>query len=162
MKKVTRTSAGSVSINTMGLRRVIEDLKKTRRARAHVGVLGSGVRLQSTLTNAEIGLEHEYGVITRNLPERSFLRMPLISKLPQAIAAAGAAAWRKAIVEKGVLNALGNLGALGEHVVQEAFATGGFGFWKKLSARRIREKGSSVILIDTAQLRQTIDSRVVS
>jgi hypothetical protein len=53
----------------------------------------------------------------------------------------------------GVKSAVKLLGVMGEETVQEAFATGGFGQWPALRPRTIQRKGSSRILIDSAQLR---------
>lgn len=186
MKTVANKPGGSVALNTDGLEQLRKQLADAPSKRVQVGVLGgkdarSGDESAGYVPgNAEIGLVHEFGVTAgaspfkmpgvskqpvkspgMNLPERSFLRMPLITKLPVAIVAQGKAAWRKAIVEKGVVFALKNLGVLAEGVVQDAFATGGFGTWPRLSKFTIKKKGSAAILIDTAQLRQSVTSRVV-
>ena len=52
------------------------------------------------------------------------------------------------------------LGVYGESIVQEAFETGGFGTWEPLSQETVEAKGSNSILIDTAQLRRSITSKV--
>lgn len=186
MNRTTTTKAGTVGINTDGLGALREQLAKASSKRLHVGVLGgndarNGDESKGYIPgNAEIGAIHEFGVVggaspfkqpgiskvpiknpSINLPERSFLRMPLITKLPEAIIAQGRAAWRRAIIEKGVTFALRNLGVLAESVVQDAFKTGGFGTWAKLKKSTIRRKGSAAILIDKAELRQSITSRVV-
>lgn len=189
MNRVTaKTGSGSVSLNTDGLTALRKELAKAASKRLHVGVLGgkdarNGDESKGYIPgNAEIGLAHEFGVVGGvspfksksqskqppsakgmhvNLPERSFLRMPLMTKLPEAILSQGKAAWRKAIVEKGVVFALKNLGVIAEGIVQDAFATGGFGIWPKLKPYTIRKKGSAAILIDKAELRQSITSRVV-
>lgn len=186
MNRVTTRPGGTVSVNTDGLGALREQMKAAASKRVHVGVLGGKDARNGDESagyvpgNAEIGAIHEFGVVGgaspfkqpgiskvpikrphQNLPERSFLRMPLITKLPEAIAAQGRAAWRKAIVEKGVTFALRNLGVLAEGIVQDAFKTGGFGTWAKLKASTIRRKGSAAILIDKAELRQSITSRVV-
>jgi hypothetical protein len=186
VNRVTTTSNGRVAINTDGLGALRRELALAPSKRVHVGVLGgndarNGDESKGYIPgNAEIGLAHEYGVVAgaspyvakgvskrptkapgMNLPERSFLRMPLITRLPEAILKEGRQAWRNAILTKGVVYALRNLGALAESVVQDAFATGGFGTWVKLKASTIRRKKSSAILIDKAELRQSITSRVV-
>lgn len=186
MNRTITKAGGTVSVNTDGLSSLREELKKYASKRVHIGVLGgndarSGDESKGYVPgNAEIGAIHEFGVVggaspfkqpgisktpiknpSINLPERSFLRMPLITKLPEAIMGQGREAWRKAIIQKGVVFALKNLGVLAESIVQDAFKTGGFGLWAKLKASTIRRKGSAAILIDTAELRQSVTSRVV-
>lgn len=147
------------------------------RYKTQVGVLGSSVERQQMLrvehgkrkmawtgaaaseTNAQIGVLHEFGSITRNIPPRSFLRMPLTLKLFDEI--------------KTMPNRLANMlyvgnirgfydliGIAAENVVQDAFDDHGPG-WKALSPVTIAEKGSSSQLIDSGQLRKSITSRVV-
>jgi hypothetical protein len=69
--------------------------------------------------------------------------------------------WLRRIRMTGVKSAVKLLGVMGEETVQEAFATGGFGQWPALRPRTIQRKGSSRILIDSAQLRKAVTSRVV-
>lgn len=185
MKSTISTPAGKVVLNTDGLDALRKELAAAKSKRVQVGVLGGkDARLGEgggyVPGNAEIGLVHEFGIIggqspfkmkgvskqptkraSMNMPERSWLRMPLITRLPEAILEQGRAAWRRAILEKGVVYALRNLGVVAEGVIQDAFATGGFGTWAKLSRRTIKKKGSAAILIDSAQLRQSVTSRVV-
>lgn len=153
MKRTTSTQAGSVSLNTTGLQALVEDVKKFSRVTADVGVFNP--------RNAEIGFAHEFGVITRGLPERSFLRMPITAKLPGEIAKQSTDAWKKLLQTKGLRGVMQVLGLMSEKSVQDAFDTGGFGQWPALKPSTVRNKGSTAILIDTAQLRQAVTSRVV-
>lgn len=139
-------------------RKAVPPRKATERTATGKGRPGDN---PSTLTNVEIGKLHEYGSKTRNIPARSFLWMPLSMHLMDAVNA-----------KSGVINKYLNmaqvhkcyelLGIVGENVVQEAFKTGGFGTWPKLSPVTIARKGSDKILIDTAQLRKSITSRVAT
>jgi hypothetical protein len=52
------------------------------------------------------------------------------------------------------------LGIACEKWIQMAFATGGFGSWAPDSPATINRKGSASPLIDTAQLRRSIVSKV--
>jgi hypothetical protein len=116
----------------------------------------------SAKTNAEIGLDHEKGVKSRRLPRRSFLEMPLTTKRME-LKAVKSALWRAFTAGKGTIgDAYLKLGIAAEVVIQNAFETAGFGQWPPLKPRTIAQKQSSAILIDTAQLRRSIDSRVVS
>ncbi len=154
------------------------------KARVRVGVLSGSKNerydiektAQDPFNNATLGAAHEFGVKSRNLPPRSFLRMPLMLHLPKEIDNIGREVWRLLVIQKGPLLALKQLGVLGENVVQQAFQTGGFGQWPKWSARyarwrsgyeRARSKligplrpGSLLIL--SGQLRRSVTSRVYS
>lgn len=181
MTRKTVKDGGSVTMSTDKLAAISDDLKRHKKSVAQVGVLGSHSARspfpgeETGLTNADIGKDHEFGnpnnVIDGHpapLPQRSFLRMPLFSKLPDAINKLGRDKWRKLILEDGLIMALSNLAVLGEDVVQQAFETRGFGTWVPLAGitiRRKREKGRAAdpvaILIDSAQLRQGVTSRVI-
>ena len=117
----------------------------------------------STLTNAEIGLKHEKGL---GVPRRSFLEVPLVLKsddlmqcrkeLQDVVFADEGetlSKWKKAYIK---------LGMYAENIIQGAFESGGYGTWQQDSAETIKRKGSSMTLIDTAQLRASIDSDVVT
>ncbi len=112
--------------------------------------------------NPSLGFGHEFGCIkTKNhIPERSFLRMPLSLHLGKAVEALGIR-WLAVMMKQGTKRVLGLLGALGEDSVQEAFATRGYGVWPSLSQSTINRKGSSAILIESAQMRKAVSSRVV-
>lgn len=150
-------------VDDEALTRLREDIKKNGKARVLVGVLGgsSGRVAGDALNNAEIGAVHEFGVVTQNIPQRSWLRMPVIQELPAALKVTDKQLWHKIIVKKGIKGALGILGAYAIDTIHLAFETGGFGTWKPLKARTIKRKGSSAILIDTAQLRQSVTAEVV-
>ena len=156
-------AAGSVSIDTDTLERIREDFRKNGGARVHVGVLGGFAERSEGdgPNNAEIGAAHEFGVISKNLPARSFLRMPVIQEMPDALEKTDKNLWAKLIINGGLRKALALLGAYALDVIHLAFETGGFGAWQKLKAATIRRKGSSAILIDTAQLRQSITAEIV-
>ena len=139
---------------------------------AQLGILGdqaTAVRQQTTdeagnvietdKTNADIGLEAEFGVRSRGVPKRSFLREPIQEKFHSAVVKA-----QKPLTEameamdiKGFYTLLG---IVGEGVVQEAFDTRGFGKWAPNAQRTIIMKGSDSPLIDSSQLRKSITSDV--
>lgn len=112
------------------------------------------------LTNAEIGMMQEFGVFSRQIPRRSFLEMPLQMKLP-AYAPTFAKNLLQALEQGDIQPAYVNLGIKAEAIVQDAFATRGFGEWAPNAASTIARKGSSQPLIDTAQLRKSISSDVI-
>ncbi len=160
--RVTRMKAGFVRVDKDTLERLRADIKKNSRARVRVGVLGGfGERHDGGPTNAQIGAVHEFGSVTRNIPARSFLRMPVVTEMPGALAKTDRQLWHKVILRQGIRGALALLGAYALDVVHLAFETGGFGAWQALKRATIRRKKSSAILIDTAQLRQSITAELV-
>ena len=185
MKQTVRRSGGTVSIDTDNLAKLSADIEKNGKARVHVGILGrTTTRSDGTLSNADIGAVHEFGILggysgsdrgqearrlggpnakaaKRNIPARSWLRMPVISHLPDQLKKQKIQVWHAVILKLGLRGALKVLGALAVASIQEAFATGGWGTWAKLAPFTIRKKGSSAILIDSAQLRQGVTSEVM-
>lgn len=147
------------------------ELNKSKGARVRVGLLGNKAARfdadwnKEKKNNPTIGLEHEFGVkgdgTSPPLPARSFLRMPLMTRLKDKIQQIGTAVFRALVMKRGIKVALENLGATAENTIQEAFNTGGFGQWQPLSPTTIRRKKSTAILIDTAQMRKAVTSRVV-
>lgn len=115
---------------------------------------------ESDLTNADIGLRHEKGVKSEHLPRRSWLVNPLEDHLPEHFERLGGEAIELIIVQQALKN-YQHLGIICEQIIQKGFETGGYGKWKALSRRTVAEKGSSQILVDTAQLRKSVTSTVV-
>lgn len=112
------------------------------------------VQGESSLSNADIGLLHEKGSPPRNLPRRSFLEVPLTTKMPKLMEKVGALLL-KGINVSNIELAYKKLAAIAEGVVLQAFPAGGPG-WDDL------KKGGPSHLIKTGQLRQSISSRVVT
>lgn len=135
----------------------------------NVGIMGSKatkIHGGSKSTNAEIGAIHEFGSISRNIPARSFLRMPLQTKIPQLIRSKSTS-FIKFLLNGHFLQWLQMFGVEAENIVQEAFETSGFGTWKKLKPSTIKHRRKSLIegeqalpLIDTGELRRSITSEV--
>lgn len=113
-------------------------------------------------TNASIGLRHEFGSPDANLPERSFLRMPVITRLDKEISTVPRADWEYQLQTKGLPGLLEVIGQMAFNVIRDAFHTGGFGRWAPLQPATIRRKQSSDILINTTQLERSIAFTVVT
>ena len=126
--------------------------------------------------NAELGAIHEYGSPSRHIPPRSFLRMPLHVKGSE-IARIVAPVVRTMLEEGRAVELKVKIGLAAEQVIDEAFATGGFGNWApdkqrtvmakttKSMKAKIRRQGKKITgmpLIDTGALRRSIASRVVT
>ena len=118
-------------------------------------------KTDASVTNAEIGAIHEFGSITRGIPARSFLRMPL-HRRAQTLVKRFSVIFRAAAAKGDMKKALTLLGIACENEIQRAFETHGWGTWPPNSPKTIERKGSASPLIDTAQLRRAIDSRVDS
>lgn len=128
---------------------------------------GNLVMPKRPLTNAFLGAIHEYGSVERNIPARSFLRMPLESRFPLIIRA-NAKSLVEYLAQGRFKEWLIKLGLKAENIVNEAFNTSGWGMWPALkqSTVRRRKKGKKynnpLPLLDTGQLSSSISSRVVN
>jgi phage gpG-like protein len=127
-----------------------------------VGIFGkkSG-RKKGEVTNAELGAIHEWGSFSRNIPPRSFLKMPISTK-SEMIMKEATAGTKNLIGTGKIVLLLKRLGHACENVIEQAFDTSGFDSWDANKPETIRRKGSDSPLIDTGQLRRAIASRVVA
>lgn len=153
--------SSSVQVDMTIAQSLKEKLNKLNGARVEVGIFsafGGRKSLRGDLTNAQLGAIHEFGVPSKRIPERSWLRFPLMTRLFGAVKNTD---WIEIILRKGIANALGLLGVKAELVIHDAFRTGGWGWWKNLKARTIRRKGHARILIETGQMEKAVSSRVV-
>lgn len=150
----------TVKTNFAGFKRFRAQIAELETMRAQVGLFqdtaGRSADKGRIVDNPSLGATHEFG--SGNIPERSWLRMPLTLHLGPVMQGID---WFDSLSRRGVKRTLAFLGVLGEEVVQESFATRGWGAWKELAKETIRKKGSSAILIETAQMRKAISSRVV-
>lgn len=126
-----------------------------------VGILGAKDARGGTMGNADIGVIHEFGSETNDIPPRSFLRMPLETKRKELMKGMSGSVVKEAFKAKDYKRVFQQLGVVGEQIVQSAFSSGGFGQWPALKPSTIDAKGSAAPLIDTAQLRRSITSDVV-
>lgn len=131
---------------------------------ARVGILGNrdARKLGDPMGNAEIGLIQEVGSYSNNIPARSWLRYPLIFKKNEFVKLITTKETTKLIDEGKIKTVFLLIGLLAEKIIQQAFATQGFGTWEPNSPITIALKGSSKPLIDTSQLRRSVTSEVAS
>lgn len=125
---------------------------------AKVGVLGDKNARQDHNTNAKIGLKHEFG--DDEVPQRSFLRMPITENLQKYLENSGAfdEAAIKEVIKSGSIKVwIQKVGVLGESIVIDAFNSGGFGKWKPSN---MNFKKNHQTLVETQQLRNSITSEV--
>jgi len=138
----------------------IKAMKKPPTAR--VGILGSkNVRSGKSKSNATIGAAHEFG--TKDMPQRSFLRIPISENLNKYLEASGA--FNKALLaqvmkEKSFVPWMKKVAAVAEKIVLEAFDSSGFGKWPQLKPQTMAKKTNQQILVETGQLRNSITSEV--
>ena len=163
-----------VKLNLKPLHGLQKKLAEVSTLRARVGVFeDSDHRTPSQpyhteTSNATLGAIHEFGEFSSSylfnklvhVPERSFLRMPLILRWGDELRrhAAGLGFQLLAGSAKQFLNLVGRLG---HSVVDEAFATRRYGSWKELAQITKELKQSDVPLIETGQLRDSIRVKVV-
>lgn len=149
-----------MTLETRALDSLKESIRSVPGAATEVGLFRNrAARTDTALENPTIGAWHEFGVVEENLPERSWLRMPLMTQLtPKRLAEID---WAVILQKRGIKRALAKLGAICLEIIHEAFTTRGFGQWASLRPRTIRKKGNSKILIDTDQMRKAVDFRVV-
>lgn len=131
-----------------------------------VGIIGNQAAEEheaSGMSNASLGLIHEFGSKNKNIPQRSFLRMPIESKNDTIVkdVAKNGEKITKELSKGNSLYLYERIALACEAVIQEAFATGGFGQWEGLKSRTIKKKGSSSPLIDTGELRRSVSSKVI-
>ena len=148
---------GEVEADFSGIEKMLKGLAEDHHV--DIGVLGSGARGKDGESVAEYGAKNEFGVVSKKIPERSFIRMPLTEKAKD-IERAGADVLSARLAVGDVKGIFKVLGIAGEAAIQEAFDTRGFGKWKDNARSTVREKGSDTPLIDTGTLRKSITSRV--
>ncbi len=151
----------SIRSNVTGLKALAGNLQAMGKHRIQVGIFGNKTdRDDTTETNAEIGAKNEFGSFSEKIPARSWLRMPLqthgkeLGKTAKAESANLAAAGKLGLFLK-------RMGIAAEGIIQQGFRTSGWGSWAPNAPSTIEAKGSDKPLIDSAQLRRGVASRVV-
>lgn len=112
-------------------------------------------------TNASIGAVHEFGDPSRNIPQRSFLRIPISDLWTKRLVQANAfdEDVLKTVLKTGsFLTWMQKATVIAESIVVEAFTNNGYGEWKAHSAGYTNNTG--MILVDTTQLKNSISSEV--
>lgn len=179
-------TSSKVQLKTTPLRELRERINQSKKWRVGVGIFSdSAARHPSEEydfeepkeNNPSIGLAHEFGSKTHNLPRRSWLRLPLLSVLPKRVSKIKAILLKSVFERGNIKEALVFLGLLGEQIIQEGFNTEGWGSWPQWSkewaerrefvARRKARKahrpysGPGLILTFSSQLRKSVSSRLM-
>jgi hypothetical protein len=151
-------SDDDTEFSVKGLEQLLKALK-AKPAFARVGILGAQAKSSGKgPSNATIGAYHEFG--TRNLPIRSFLRMPIslyLGKRLQKSEAFDKEVLKRVIASGTIIPWLKLVAVVAEGLVLEAFDTGGFGHWKPSN---FKYKHNAETLIETGQLMKSITSEV--
>jgi hypothetical protein len=103
---------------------------------------------------------HEFGM--GNMPQRSFLRIPISQNLARELENSGAftpEAAKQVIKQASMVPWLESAAAVALKIVSDAFDTGGFGKWPKWKTKGYKNN-ANMILVDTQQLRNSITSEV--
>lgn len=153
-----------VEINLKPLEQLLKALKG-KQPTARVGILGGGGTRgsgtsETTATNATIGAAHEFG--TSRIPQRSFLRIPISEQLDKSLMAGGdldPTLLAEVVKQGSVIPWLRRIAVIAEGIVAEAFETGGFGKWPSWKTKGY-QNNTGQLLVDTAQLRNSITSEV--
>lgn len=183
------TRVNKTKVNFNRLSEVIKELDK--KFSIKVGIIGDVAYQKhehTDLTNADLGAIHEFGTVNEEtgtiIPERSFLRVPILSNegrraiikevLKNNEAAAELAkkptgdeydtAYREAVKKIIDPEALANqIGLAALQRVQEAFTNEGYGNWestKEISRKQRYGDPNNPTLVDTGQLRDSITFEV--
>lgn len=122
-----------------------------------VGVTAKSNARSDELTNADLAMIHEFGSPVHNIPERSFLRKPLINNAETVASLAKTAIGKFIAGEISLEAALGYVGEEAKGISKEAVTNG---ISPALKPATIKRKKSSKPLIDTGQLLNSITYEV--
>lgn len=152
-----------IDFNRSPLDKMARELAKCEKYKVKVGVLNGGDYRDENnhLTVAGYGLINEFGNVLKNIPERSFIRSPLMSHLVERIVKDKE---KFGEIYENKENAEGiyeRMGIIAKSIIQEAFATSNDGNWAENSPITIMKKKSSKPLIDKGRLVKSIDYEVV-
>lgn len=128
-----------------------------------IGILGQE-KNEDGINLAGIGGVHEFGYPEKNIPERSFIIMPIETKQKEIAKEMekefpillGFEKSNEAKIDR----FLTRIGIVCEGAIQEAFDSGGFGTWPDIQQKTKDRKDSDEILIDIGTLRKSITSKV--
>lgn len=130
--------------------------------RIEIGVLGQKDIRKDGKSNAAIGAAHEYGAPAKNIPVRSFLRMPMTLFLNRKLESSkmfDEDTLKRVIKNKSMIDWFRTVARIAEVVVLEAFDSQGYGQWKRWKDPNYKNK-TMKILQDETELRDSISSRI--
>lgn len=154
------------TLELRGLDQLIKALK-AKPPRIKIGVLASNSRHpthheKKAPTNSLLGAVHEFGSPARNIPPRSFLRVPLAENLSKNLEKSGLLdkdTLAQVVKQGSILPWINQVAVVAEGVVDDAFETSGDGKWPPWKNPDYKNEGG-MLLVDSGQLRQSITSQV--
>lgn len=174
-------SQASVKFDMTNLNELIRSLKQNYFLR--VGIIGSNAKAEhpnSGLTNAELGTIHEQPDNDGSkMPKRSFLEMPLKEKLKyddKGWRQVKKSAFKNIFIKKKPIQFYNDLGQECLQIIEDAFATNGFGSWQAWSEPYLKKRMGEIkskkkreafesehnILVATGKMRRSISFKVMS
>ena len=135
----------------------LDNLKKAKQLKVKVGLpkeTASGKVYDNGVTVIQVGIWHEFG--NKNIPMRSFIRAPFVEKREEINAYISTQF--EAVFDRGedAETALNKVGVKAMSICKGAFRSQGYGQWTANKPATIKAKGSSMALIDTGLLRNSI------
>lgn len=147
---ITRTDAGALA-------RIVENVRSMGLNNVEVGLPDGGQHSDTDLSMHELGMVHEYGSPTRNIPARPFIEPPIKDNVEKYKRMMRDQALKLIFRRTTLNNALSLVGEAGKADIQKYMLSANF---TPLSAATIERKGSSKPLIDTGQMRNAITYEV--
>jgi phage gpG-like protein len=105
------------------------------------------------LTVVELGAVHEFGSPAKNIPERSFIRVPIFKSEKEFKVFAKKQGIMILEGKQTVLQGITKIGIWGQSIIMKSFTDNN---WQPLKQSTVNKKGSSKPLIDIGNLRQSI------
>jgi len=133
-----------------------KNLKELSKMSVAVGVLSGAGTYKNGTEITTIASVHEFGAPHKNIPQRSFLRVPFAHEKIRLNKVIDKSFMALANGKISVKSAYDIIGAEARNIVIKAFSTSGFGKWEGNSNITVAKKGSSKPLIDTGRLMQSI------
>lgn len=147
---ITRTDAGALA-------RIVENVRSMGLNKLEVGLPSGGSHSGTSLSMHELGMVHEYGSPTRNIPARPFIQPSIKDNTDKYKKLMRKQAGLLLFRQTSLNNALSLVGEVAKADIQKYMLSASF---TPLSAATIEKKGSSKPLIDTGQMRNAITYEV--
>lgn len=143
--------------DTKELDKLIANFKDTKIV--NVGIIGG--EQQDGMSLASIGSVQEFGLITRNIPKRSFIKEPLLAHLGERIKRQKNKIRQYLFVDKKIDEAYNLMGNTAVSIIIQSFRNKNDGQWAPNAPSTIKKKGLDNPLIDTGRLRRSITYELI-
>lgn len=154
-----------------GLNKLASIFQNAKNYKAQAGILGNTTRrVEGELTNAEIALIHEEGVVSKNIPKRSIFNS-LNIQIKELETGVEKIATETIAKQEPIFNAYFKIALLMLKICKEAFDTEGHGTWTPNTPATIKRKLAKVnpkkranaqiiTMVETGALERSLTSRV--